>query len=196
MGMLIEPHEIYFGSFLERFNMRFGPAIPAGQSVWHAGGIAEIAALQKEFEIFRQGRSFLQSAALLGLTGEHGGPAKDRWLEYLTRLPGMRSDSDAMNGDQRIVQAIIENLKRDTPLPCFMRAYDGRTREPGLVVVAEDQPLFQLEGVPFLTISLPMRPAAPPRPRAARPRAPAKSPAPASSPAPARPRAPSRRKQS
>jgi hypothetical protein len=170
MGMIIEPHEVFFGSFLERFNMRFGPALPAGQSVWHSGGIAEIAALQKEFEIFREGRPFLQSACLLGLTGPHGGPANDRWIEYLTRLPGMRSDIDGVNGDQRIVRAIVEDLQRDTPLPCYMRVYDGRTREPGLVIVAEEHPLFYLESVTFLTISLPMRPVQPRAARAARPR--------------------------
>jgi hypothetical protein len=161
MGLVIEPHEIYFGSFLERFNMRFGPALPTGQSVWHSGGIAEIVALQKEFEIFRDGRPFLQSAALLGLTGPHGGPGKDRWLEYLLKLPRMESDMGGVNGDQRIVRAIAENLRRDTQLPCFMRVYDGRTREPGLVTVAEEHPLFYLESVAFLTISLPVRPAQP-----------------------------------
>jgi hypothetical protein len=172
MGLVIEPHEIYFGSFLERFNIRFGPALPARQSVWHSSGITEIVALQKEFEIFREGRPFLQNAALLGLTGPLGGPANDRWLEYLLKLPGMRSDVDGVNGDERIVRAIVENLRRDTtpPLPCYMRIYDGRTREPGLVIVTEECPVFYLESVTFLTISLPMRPSPPPQARASRPR--------------------------
>lgn len=170
MGLIIEPHEIYFGNIFERFNMRFGPALPGGGTVWHSGGITEIVALQREFEIFREGRPFLQSAALLGLTGLDGGPAKDRWLEYLLKLPQMRSDIDGINGDDRIVRAVLENLGRDTPLPCYMRAYDGRTREPGLVTVAEEHPIFYLESVTFLTISLPMRPAQPRPARAARPR--------------------------
>ncbi len=170
MGLVIEPHEVYFGSIFERFNMRFGPAAPGGGSVWHSGGITEIVALQKEFEIFREGRPFLQSAALLGLTGAYSGPAKDRWLEYLLKLPQMRSDIDGVNGDERIVRAIVENLNRDTPQPCHMLAYDGRTREPGLVTVADERPVFYLESVTFLTISLPMRPARPRAARAARPR--------------------------
>lgn len=160
MGMIIEPHEIYLGTFFDRFNIRFGPPMPARPSVWHAGGIVEVAALQREFEIFREGRRFLESAALLGLGGLAGGPAKDRWLEYLGRLPEMRSDRPDVQGDQRIVRAIVENLRQDRPLPCFMQAYDGRTREPGLVLVAEQRPVFYLESVTFLTISLPMRPAA------------------------------------
>jgi hypothetical protein len=158
MGMIIEPHEIYFCTFFCRFNMRFGPPMPERGSPWQAGGIVEVAALQQEFEIFRAGRRFLESAALLGIGGLESSPAKDRWLEYLTRLPEMRSDQTDVPGDQRIVGAIVENLQRPSPLPCFMRAYDGRTREPGLVVVSEEQPVFYLESVTFLTISLPMRP--------------------------------------
>lgn len=183
MGLVIDPHEVYFGSIFDRFNMRFGPAMPDARSVWHSGGIPEIAALQKEFEIFREGRSFLQSAALLGLTGEFGGQAKDRWLEYLLKLPRMQSDADGVNGDDRIVRALVQNLQRATPMPCYMRAYDGRTREPGLVAISEERPLFYLESVAFLTISLPMRPAQQPPARASRSRA------------PSGPRTPRRRKQ-
>lgn len=160
MGIRVDPHEIYFATLFERFNMRFGPAMPDRPTAWHSGGIVEIAALQLQFEIFREGRPFLESAALLGLGGPFSSPAKDRWLEYLTRLPHMQSDQAGANGDQRIVRALIANLTRNTPLPCFMRAYDGRTREPGLVVITEENPLFYLESVLFLTISLPMRPVA------------------------------------
>ncbi len=163
MGMIIAPHEIYFGTFFDQFNDRFGPSAPRQPSVWSSGGIAEIAALQKEFEIFRKGRPFLDSAALLGLTGHFSGPAKDRWVEYLAKLPKMQSDRDGISGDQRIVEALVENLRRDAPLPCYMRAYDGRTRGPGLVLVTEEQPVFYLESVTFVTISLPMRPEAPKR---------------------------------
>lgn len=168
MGMIIAPHEIYFGTFLSRFNDRFGPSAPGQRSVWNSGGIVEIAALQKEFEIFRKGRPFRDSAAVLGLTGHFGGPAKDRWLEYLAKLPDMDSDKEGVKGDPRIVDALIDNLERDNPLPCYMQAYDGRTREPGLVIITEESPVFFLESVTFLTISLPMRPEAPKR--SARPR--------------------------
>ena len=162
MGLVIDPHEVYFSTFFDRFNMRLGPPMMDTRSVWHSGGIAEITALQREFEIFREGRPFLESAALLGLGGTVGGPAKDRWLEYLTKLPQMRSDMPDLTGDQRIVAALIQNLKRRSPLPCHMEAYDGRTREPGLVLVTEGNPTFFLESVKFLTISLPMRPTPPP----------------------------------
>lgn len=170
MGLVLAAHEIYFVTFFDRFNARFGPRAPGQQSIWHSGGIVEIAALQKEFEIFRKGRPFLESAALLGLTGQIGGHAKDRWLEYLIKLPKMKSDRDGINGDQRIVDALVENLARRNPRPCHMQAYDGRTREPGLVLVTEERPVFFAEGVTFVTISLPMRPEAPKGSTTRRPR--------------------------
>jgi hypothetical protein len=160
MGMIIDPHEVYFGTFFERFNMRFGPAQAGGGSLWQAGGIMEVAALQKEFEIFKRGRPFIESAALLGLGGLVSSPAKDRWLEYLGRLPKMKSDDPELNGDERVVSALIENLAKTRPMPCHIRAYDGRLREPGLVLVNDEAPIFYLESVKFLTISLPMRPSA------------------------------------
>ncbi|MBK1656981.1 hypothetical protein, partial [Paracraurococcus ruber] len=173
MGLLIDPHEIYFNHFINGFNQRFGPAHPAPEPAWVAnaaavagparaalaGGIAEIAALQREFGIFRPGRSFLQSVALLGLTGALHGAAKERWLEYLAKLPRMQSNNPRETGEERIVNALVANFDRkDGPLPCYMQAHDGRTLEPGLVVVSEGTPLFYLEGQRFLTICLPMRP--------------------------------------
>ena len=158
MGMIIRPHEIYFGSFFEHFNMRFGPSDPVLDPVWRSGGIVEIAALQKQFQIFRPDRPFVESAALLGLGGLLSGAAKDRWIEYLCRLPHMRSDDAAQNGDQRIVTALARNLEASDPLPCFMQAHDGRKSEPGFVEVREASPVFYLDPVRFLTIHLPMRP--------------------------------------
>jgi len=160
MGVRINPHEIYFGSFFELFNLRFGPGHPAGTSPWLSGGIVEIAALQSEFGIFRTDRPFLESAALLGLTGALYSPAKERWIEYLAKLPKMDSDNPVETGDQRIVNALLANFAGEGgPLPCFMQAHDGRRMEPGLVTVAAGAPLFYLESVRFLTIQLPMRPA-------------------------------------
>lgn len=170
MGMIIDPHEIYFGTFFGRFNMRFGPPQGGGHPPWGGGGINEVAVLQKEFEIFRTGRPFLDSAALLGLGGLVSSPAKDRWLEYLARLPKMQSNDPNASGDEHIVASLLRNFTRRQPLPCYMQAVDGRLSEPGLVTVTETTPLFYLESVKFLTISLPMRPATPSK-RAA-PRAP------------------------
>ena len=158
MGIGIAAHELYFHTFLDRFNQRFGPSQPRDGSAWQKGGIAEIAALHGQFELFKPGRPFIQSASLLGLTGPVDSTARDRWLEYLEKLPRMQSDEPGRNGDERITSALAANLVQRDPLPCFMEIYDGRTREPGLVVVEEAHPVFFLESVRFLTIRLPARP--------------------------------------
>lgn len=160
MGVRIDPHEIYLGSFFELFNNRFGPSFPVDDiSAWLSGGIMEIAALQREFEIFRPGRPFVKSAALLGLTGSGYGPPKERWVAYLEKLPKMNSDQAGVTGDERIVEALVENFRRPTgPLPCLLQPHDGRMVAPGLVTVSQERPLFYLESVEFLLIRLPMRP--------------------------------------
>lgn len=161
MGMLIAQHEGYFESFFQHFNSRFGPTEKGSGLVWRWGGIAEIAALQKQFQIFRPDRPFIESAALLGLGGLASGPAKDRWIEYLGRLSGMETNVPGVNGDQLIVKSLADNLEQKEPLPCFMEAHDGRLREPGLVLVETGTPLFYLERTKFLVIKLPMRPMSP-----------------------------------
>ena len=65
------------------------------------GGISEMAALQREFQIFKEGRPFAQSAALLGLGGLMNNRAENRWLDLLTDLSTYDSDVDGENGDQR-----------------------------------------------------------------------------------------------
>lgn len=159
MGALIDPHEIYLGSLFERFNNRFGPSFPGDDSPWLSGGIKEIEALQREFELFRPDRPFVKSAALLGLTGSEYGPQKERWVSYLEKLPAMSSDQEGVTGDKRLVRALLENFDRPGgPLPCLMQPHDGRRVAPGLVTVSQESPLFYLEGVEFLTIRLPFRP--------------------------------------
>jgi hypothetical protein len=160
MGMIIRLDDTYVATFIDLFNLRFRPAHSRSRRSPLYGGIAEMTALQREFQIFREGRLFVTSAALLGLGGLTNDPAKNRWFELLGQLPDYRSDRwPQENGDQRIVRALISNFDRARPLPCFMRAHDGREDDASRVVVRErDTPLFYLERVTFLTISLPMRP--------------------------------------
>jgi hypothetical protein len=139
-----------------------------------------MAALQREFQIFREGRPFVASAALLDVGGLAydparnrwlaNDPAKDRWFELLSELPTYRSDrSPAENGDQRIVNALIANFGKAEPSPCFMRGHDGREPDASRVIVLENHtPLFYFDRTQYLTISLPMRPPEQPRARRAR----------------------------
>jgi hypothetical protein len=158
---------MYIGMFLDLFNLRFAPEEGSGSAVY--GGITEMVALQKEFQIFKVGRLFAESARLLGLGGLYNNTAKNRWITLLTDLPGYESDKPGENGDQRVVNALIANLAAEQPLPCFMRAHDSRVGGDRRVIVdVHSRPLFYLEQ-PYLTISLPMRPR--PRIRARRARA-------------------------
>lgn len=156
MGAFMKEDDLYIGSFLELFNLRFGLEQDERGLF---GGISEMAALQREFKIFQKGRAFVESAKLLGLGGLHNNRAKNRWLTLLANLSELPSDKKGENGDQRIVNALIANFAGKNPLPCFMKAHDARKARPGprVIVLEKDQPIFYIEKT-YLTISLPMKP--------------------------------------
>ena len=74
MGSLVGDDDLYIGSFLELFNLRFG--IEQKDVEFAFGGITEMTFLQKEFQIFQVGRPFVHSAKLLGLGGLQNNRAK------------------------------------------------------------------------------------------------------------------------
>jgi hypothetical protein len=178
--MLMKEDDIYIATFIDLFNLRFAPSQKpqarqaqaghppprqwdsqaphdADPGDWPFGGIAEMAHLQREFRIFRSGRPFWQSAALLGVGGHTNARAKNRWLALLMWLGTCTSDKPNENGDQRIVNALVANLARPDPLPCYMTAHEMDDPQRGQVIVKEnDRPLFYIEQ-DFLTISLPMQ---------------------------------------
>src|ERR1700730_7653831 len=137
MGAYMIDDDIYIGTFLDLFNVRFAPT-PFSATAEFYGGIEEMTALQKAFEIFRAGRPFSQSAALLGLGGIYNARAKNRWTRLLENLPDY--------GDQKIADALAANLGNKQPLPCYMMAHDLRTKGENVVKIIEsDKPLFYLE---------------------------------------------------
>ena len=75
------------------------------------GGITEMIALQKEFDIFKKGRPFVESARLLGLGGAVNHSAKSRWMTYLAGFPGYPSNVPGENGDQAIVNALASQSR-------------------------------------------------------------------------------------
>jgi hypothetical protein len=160
MGMLMMEDDIYIPMLMDLFNLRFAPTQESGRRGTQPlyGGIMEMAALQREFQIFKTRRPFAQSAAVLGLGGLVNNQAKNRWNLLLSKLPDLMSDKPDENGDQRIVNALITNLKGQNPLPCFMCAHDWRDPGANRVIVREiDRPVFYLNQQ-YLTISLPMQP--------------------------------------
>jgi hypothetical protein len=159
MGALMAEDDIYIGPLFDLFHLRFGPEQKDVELT--AGGVSEIKALQDEFDIFQEGRSFVESAKLLGLGGLQNNRAKNRWFSLLTWLAKVPSDQDGETGDKRIVNALIKNFARKSPLPCFMKAHDSRGPDGLKVIVREDEPIFYIKRT-YLTISLPMAPHVPP----------------------------------
>jgi hypothetical protein len=150
MGARMKEDDIYIGTFLDLFNVRFAPTPSSLQAETVYGGIDEMAKLQGEFEIFGPKRPFSDGAALLGLGGLQNARAKNRWLDLLSNLPD--------DGDQKIADALVANFKKKEPLPCYMQAHDSRPKGENVVKIFESYAaLFYLEQE-YLTISLPMAP--------------------------------------
>ena len=158
MGALMADDDIYIGTLMDQFNLRFGPSQKDAELT--GGGHNEIAVLQDEFKIFRTDRTFAQSARLLGLGGLQNNRAKNRWFNLLDVLPKLGSDKAGETGDQRIVNALIANFAPGGKLlPCFMKAHDPRDSKYGPIVIVTEgnRPIFYIEK-DYLTISLPMKP--------------------------------------
>ncbi|MEP6791731.1 MAG: hypothetical protein ABI907_10190, partial [Ramlibacter sp.] len=76
MGYFMKEHDIYVGSLQEKLNLRFAPSL--GSKELH-GGLDEMVELQKEFDIFKSGRSFEKSISALNLTGLSNAETKNRF---------------------------------------------------------------------------------------------------------------------
>jgi hypothetical protein len=151
MGWFMQKHDIHVGSFLDELNLRFAPSLGADALF---GGVDEMAALQKEFKIFKDGRSFRASAAVLNI-GARNIEAKNGWLEYLGSLSKHPSNKSAQNGDIAIVRALKKNLAAKAPLPVYFKSHDLQTNEM-VEVVEKARPVHYLEQ-DYLVISLPMQ---------------------------------------
>lgn len=165
MGVFMKEHDIFVGSMLDELNVRFAPSQVRGNSL--VGGIQEMAALQKEFRIFKKGRSFETSVSALNF-GAWNVEARVGWNAYLATLQQYDSNKSSLDGDAAIVQAIAKNLASPKPLPVYFTSHDMRTSaDANRVLVSERaRPLFYLD-VDYLVISFPMQPhptAAPAKP--------------------------------
>jgi hypothetical protein len=155
MGDNMREDDIYIESLFDLLNLRFAPQPRPRNPEW-LGGIEEIVALQKQFQIFQQGRSFRDSMALVNAGGFWNWRAKKRWYDLLSILDRFPSNIAGQNGNDAIVNALITNLASANPLPVYFKAHDGRL-DDRVLVRDRDRPLFYLEQ-DYLTISLPLRP--------------------------------------
>lgn len=154
MGWYMKEDDIYIGSLLDEMNVRFAPS--QGKDELY-GGIDEMVALQKEFKIFKKGRSFKTSLSVLNI-GARGNLVKNRWQTLLGNLVKHPSNKASQSGDVAIVTAIIKNLASKKPLPIFFRDHDMRGDKANSEVKITDKarPIHYLEQ-DYLVISLPMQ---------------------------------------
>lgn len=154
MGYFMKEHDIYIGSMLDELNLRFAP--PQGKDTHH-GGIEEMVALQKEFKIFKKGRSFKTSVTALNL-GARNNEVKNRWYDLVGALSKHDSNRPKQNGDAAIVTAVIKNLASKAPLPVYFTSHDmqGGKENAQVKITDKARPIHYLEQE-YLTISLPMQ---------------------------------------
>jgi mRNA-degrading endonuclease YafQ of YafQ-DinJ toxin-antitoxin module len=156
MGTFMKDHDIYIGSLLEDLNLRFAPS--QGRAT-HFGGIEEMVALQKEFKIFKKGRSFKASCAALNLVSRNN-EVKTLWFSLLANLERHPSAKKGEDGDSAIVNALVKNLAAAAPLPVYFTSHDmrGDKSNAEVKITTKSRPIYYIEQ-DYLTISLPMQPA-------------------------------------
>lgn len=153
MGIFMKDQDVYVGTMLDELNRRFAPPYGTKEQF---GGIDEMVELQREFGIFKDGRSFRTSATALHLGGSANHEAKNRFYRYLGNLRRQKSNIVGQNGDVAIVAALLRNFSVKKPLPVYFDYHD--MREQNCVVIKDKaRPLFYLER-DYLWISLPAQP--------------------------------------
>lgn len=151
MGWFMQKHDIYVGSILDDLNVRFAPSQGAQQLF---GGVEEMAALQKEFNIFKEGRTFRSCVALLNI-GARNNEAKKGWLDYLVSLQKHPSNKRGQTADVAIVRALKKNLESKSPLPVHFVSHELQASKM-VKVTEKTRPLHYLDQ-DFLVISFPMQ---------------------------------------
>jgi hypothetical protein len=154
MGYFLKEHDIYVGSLQEKLNLRFAPTLGAKEQY---GGLEEMIALQKEFEIFKEGRRFETSIAVLNLTGLSNHDTKNRFHRYLASLRKAKSNVTGQNGDVAIVKALVKNLAAKKPLPVYFELHDLNASKDNnrVLITAKARPLFYMKQ-DYLVVSLPL----------------------------------------
>lgn len=152
MGAFMKEHDVFVGHLQEQLNLRFAPNL--GTSKEH--GLAEIAKLQNEFGIFKEGRSFETSVAALNLAGQNNQEVKERFHSYLRSLRRAKSNLAGLNGDQAIVKSLVKNLSTKKPLPVYFELHDLNADSGNRVLITDSaRPLFYMKQ-DYLVVSLPL----------------------------------------
>ncbi len=153
MGLFMQDHDIYVGSVLEQFNLRFAPPV---QGKENHGGLDEMVELQKEFEIFKKGRTFRTSIAVLNIGGSMNHDTKNRWYKTLDLLRKLKSNVPGKTGDQALVEALAANLAAKKPLPVYFTSHDttGKEGKGEVLITPGARPLYYM-ALDYLVVSFP-----------------------------------------
>jgi hypothetical protein len=154
MGFFMKEHDIYVGSLQEKLNLRFAPTL--GSKELH-GGLDEMVALQKEFTIFKEGRSFETSYSVLSLAGQSNEETKNRFMRYLRSLRKVKSNVTGKSGDAALVGALVRNLTAKKPLPVYFDFHDMKAAKDSnrVIITEKGRPLFYMKH-DYLIVSLPI----------------------------------------
>jgi hypothetical protein len=162
MGDFLKEHDIYIDSFANQLNLRFAP--PQGLRTHH-GGIEEMAELQKEFKIFKKGRSFRTSIAVLNIGAGAGNEAKNRLYAYFDNLKNHDCNVPGQNGDVALVNAMLKNFATKRPLPVHFKYHDmrGENGDKRVVITPKARPISYI-AQDFMVLSFPTQQPQPGKP--------------------------------
>lgn len=157
MGYFMADADIFIGSVLDELNLRFAPPQKTDDKELY-GGIHEMAEIQKEFGIFRKGRPLQNSLRALNLTPTNN-TVRQRWLRLIEALAKHPSSRKGENGNEAIVNALLENFALATPLPVYFTSHDmdGKPVAESPVVISTGVRAVHYLEVDYLQISLPMQ---------------------------------------
>ena len=157
MGFFMKDADVLVHSVLEQLNLRFAPAQRADGGL-QAGGIAEMAEIQKEFSVFKKGRALHTSLRAMHLMPTNNA-VKERFLTAMKALDDHPSNRNGEAGGEAVVNALLENFAAGKPLPVYFTSHDMQGKSPAdspVLITPGARPVHYLE-VDYLVISIPMQ---------------------------------------
>jgi hypothetical protein len=153
MGDFLKEHDIYVESFATQLNLRFAP--PQGLRTHH-GGIEEMVELQKEFKIFKKGRPFRTSIAVLNIPAGVGNDVKNRLYEYIDSLKRHESNVPGKNAEEAVIEALLKNFAAKKPLPVYFKYHDmaGEQGDKKVLITPRGRPVTYFDQE-YLVLSFP-----------------------------------------
>jgi hypothetical protein len=141
MGAFVKDHSV--PGMHARMNSRFAPGDP----------LNEMVALQKEFQIFSLKHSLRKSFALLHIAPDFADEREgfSKYYDWLKRKSG--SDIRGMNGHDRIITVIKNELESKKPLPIYFTSHLATPRN--IKVLSSVKAPLHFSSQKYRTISLP-----------------------------------------